>query len=380
MKNIGQSKGENDMDKEHYWLWLTNIKGIGRKKIGGLIACFDSPEGVFVANLAELTVVASNIPYFSKKDLDALVQSRDMEKVIKYSNKLRDSGIQYLSLDHERYPKSLLNIFDPPYVIYYKGQLIEEEPIKIGIVGARRCSSYGKNVAEYFARKLAEQNVTIISGMARGIDTAAHKGAIKGGGQTTAVLGCGVNICYPPENISVMRDIINNGCLISEYPMDATPIAGNFPQRNRIISGLSDGLLIVEATERSGSLITADSALEQGKDVFAVPGKIFDPLSDGTNRLIKMGAKPVSDVEDILEEYIDTKKKGSMKSIVNEVMDLLDDNEKLVYQCISIDPVHLDYIIRQVPMGIDELNYYLIKLELKGFIEQLPNRYYVRKV
>lgn len=368
------------MDKELYWLWLTNIKGIGRKKIGGLIAYFGSPEGIYMANLAELTVAAANIPYFSKKDLDALIQSKDMEKVMKYINRLRDSGIQYLSLEHERYPKSLLNIFDPPYVIYYKGQLIEEEPIKIGIVGARRCSSYGKNVAEYFARKLAEHNVVIISGMARGIDTAAHKGAIKGGGQTAAILGCGVNICYPPENISVMRDIINNGCLISEYPMDATPIAGNFPQRNRIISGLSDGLLIVEATERSGSLITADSALEQGKDVFAVPGKIFDPLSDGTNRLIKMGAKPVSDVEDILEEYIDTKKKGSMKSIVKDVKDLLDDKEKLVYQCISIDPVHLDYIVRQIPMGIDELNYYLIKLELKGFIEQLPNRYYVRKV
>lgn len=368
------------MDKEHYWLWITNIKGIGRKKINGLIENFGTPEAVFKADEAMLREVSGSIAHFSKKDIDILIESRDVDQIIRYSNKLKESGIHYLSLKHELYPKNLLNIYDPPYLIYYKGKLIEDNPIKIGIVGARRCSSYGKSVAEYFAKRLAEQNVIVISGMARGIDTAAHKGAIKGGGQTAAVLGCGVNICYPPENIYVMKDIVKNGCLISEYPMDAAPVAGNFPQRNRIISGLSDGLLIVEATEKSGSLITADSALEQGKDVFAVPGKIFDPLSNGTNHLIKMGAKPASDVGDILEEYVDRKKRGIFQPITIDVTDSLDDREKLVYHCMGIEPLHLDFFVRQIPMGIDELNYHLIKLELKGFIEQLPNRYYIKKV
>lgn len=368
------------MNRELYWLWLTNIKGIGRKKIGSLISCFGSPEAVFSADEIILKEVTESIARFSEKDLEALIRSRDIDKIIRYSKRLNNEEINYLSLDHDLYPNALLNIYDSPYIIYYKGKLIEEDSIKIGIVGARRCSTYGKNVAEYFARRLSEHNVTIVSGMARGVDTAAHKGAIKGNGQTAAILGCGVNVCYPSENIYLMRNILKSGCVISEYPMDAAPVAGNFPQRNRIISGLCDGLLIVEATERSGSLITADSALEQGKDVFAVPGKIFDPLSDGTNRLIKMGAKPVSDIEDILEEYIDIKNRLNSKDIEREITRSMDEGEKIVYACIGIEPVQLDLIIRQIPMSIDELNFNLIKLEIKGFIEQLPNRYYVKKV
>lgn len=368
------------MDRELYWLWLTNLKGIGRKKIGQLIACFGSPEAVFMADEVILKEAIASISRFSQKDLEVLIQSRNIEKIKGYSKKLKEAEVHHLSLEHDLYPNALLNIYDPPYVIYYKGNLIDNAFIKIGIVGARRCSTYGKNVAEYFARRLVEHNVIIISGMARGVDTAAHKGALKGGGQTAAVLGCGVNVCYPSENIYLMRDIIKKGCVISEYPMNSAPVAGNFPQRNRIISGLCDGILIVEATERSGSLITADSALEQGKDVFAVPGKIFDPLSDGTNRLIKMGAKPVSDIEDILEEYIDIKKKALSKGMDKDITASLDEAEKMVYACMGIEPVQVDVLIRQVPMGIDEINYHLIKLELKDFIEQLQNRYYVKKV
>lgn len=365
-------------DIELYWLWLTNIKGIGRKKIEALMSCFNTPEEIFLAKDIILREITSSFSCFRKNDLDTLLETRDIEKLEAYRRKLIEAGIQFLSIEHERYPSTLKNIYDPPYVIYYKGNLMDEKAIKISIVGARKCSSYGRNVAEYFAKGLAENNVTVISGMARGIDTAAHYGALKGAGKTIAVLGSGVNVCYPSENLHLMKSIINNGCVLSEYPMDAVPIAGNFPQRNRIISGLCDGLLIVEASERSGSLITADAALEQGKDVFAVPGKIFDSLSEGTNRLIKMGAKPVSDIEDILEEYIETTIKAREKEV--DIASMLEEGEKMVYSCIGYEPVHLETIIRQVQMGIDDINFILIKLEIKGIIEQLSNKYFVIKV
>ncbi|PKM49831.1 MAG: DNA-protecting protein DprA, partial [Firmicutes bacterium HGW-Firmicutes-7] len=265
-------------------------------------------------------------------------------------------------------------LYDPPHIIYVKGKLVEEQQIKIAIVGARRCSNYGKKVAEYLSKRLAENNVVVVSGMARGIDTAAHKGTLEAGGATVAVLGCGVNICYPEENYKLMKEIIDLGCVLSETPVNAAPVPGNFPLRNRIISGLCDGVLVVEAAGKSGSLITADCALEQGKDVFAIPGRIFDTFSEGTNQLIKMGAKPVQCVEDILEEYIDI----GENTVENKMVITLDKGEEMVYSCISFEPIHLDTLYRKVSMNIDDIQLMLMKLELKGVIEQLPSKYYMK--
>lgn len=354
-----------------------NIKGIGRKKIELLLKEFSLPENVFNAERGELLEVCKNYKFFTEEDLSNLIITRDEQKIVKYYSRLKSSGVSYISIENSDYPTQLLNIYDPPYILYYRGEIPNNDSIRLAIVGARKCSSYGKKVAEYLGKKLAENNITVVSGMARGIDSAAHFGSLSGNGKTIAVLGCGVNICYPKENEGLMKSIINNGCVMSETPVNAAPVAGNFPLRNRIISGLCDGVIVVEAAVKSGSLITADSALEQGKDVFAVPGRLFDRLSEGTNHLLKLGAKVVTDVDDILEEYIELKSKENENYTQ---MKLFDRNEETIYTYITFNPIHLDALCRMAEMKIDDLQLALMKLELSGMIEQLPNKYYIRRV
>lgn len=364
------------MNKDLYWFWLVNIKGIGRKKIDAIIKVFKTPENAFLASGDTIKKVFDQFSFFRKEDLTSFLLSRDINRIENQIRIIITSGIKLLSIDNKDYPKNLKSIYDPPYLLYLRGNLFDDSLVKIAIVGSRNCSPYGRSVAEYFAKTLTQNNIVIVSGMARGIDTAAHKGALLAEGKTIAVLGCGVNVCYPEENQKLMNEIISKGCVISETPINASPIAANFPIRNRIISGLCDGVLIVEAAPRSGSLITADAALEQGKDVFAIPGKIFDSLSKGTNNLIKAGAKPIQDVEDILEEYIDRLEKN--KIIKKNYEKMIDKDEKMVYSCIDLEPIHLDTLSRKIPIRIDELQLILTKLEIKGAIKQLANKYFIR--
>jgi DNA processing protein len=362
------------MENEHYWLWLNNIKGIGQKKTKYLLDYFGHPKEIWYSSNDDLTDVRG----ITKKDIISIRQSRDSDKIISYYKKLHDNNINFYSIEHNNYPQNLRNIYDYPYGIYVKGQLSMKEPI-IAIVGARKCTEYGKEVAKYFARELAKMGVVIISGMARGIDTAAHKGALEGEGKTYAVLGCGVNICYPKENYNLMNDIKENGALISEFGVNISPKAGHFPLRNRIISGISDGVLVVEAAKKSGSLITADQALEQGKDVYSIPGRIKDKYSEGTNELIKMGAKMVTKVDDILEEifhnYCNEKHKDSENATLG-----LAEIEKIVYSCLSLEPLFIDDIHIKANMPFNELQLVLTKLEFKEVIKQLPNKYYIKKL
>jgi DNA processing protein len=362
------------MDNELYWLWLMNNKGIGRVTINLLLEYFGDVKSIFHSKEEEIIQVLKSMNHLKSDDINHLIKSRDMDKIIIYDEKLKASNIHYKSIEHEAYPSRLKTIYDAPYMLYYKGKIPRDSKINIAIVGARRCTPYGESVAKYFAKELSSLNIGIVSGMARGIDTCAHKGAIEGNGKTIAVLGCGVNICYPKENVKMMQDIIHQGCVMSEFPINATPRAGNFPLRNRIISGLSDGVLVVEAAKKSGSLITADQALEQGRDVFSVPGRINDALSKGTNHLIKIGAKPVTDIDDILEEY-DLYQKEKLE---NQVVNDLDDETKLIYSLINNDGVHIDEICRQTDVKINDLRLILVKLELKNMIKQLPNNYYIR--
>ncbi|WP_273325110.1 DNA-processing protein DprA [Vallitalea guaymasensis] len=361
------------MEKEHYWLWLNNIKGIGLKKIKYLLNYFDEPKYIW-----EATDELSEVKGLREIDRKAIIQSRNKDKIIEYYNRIKKSNINFYSIDDDLYPDNLKNIYDYPYGIYVKGDIKDASPI-IAVVGARRCTEYGREVAKLFGRELAKMGIIIISGMARGIDTAAHKGALEGGGRTYAVLGSGVNICYPKENYKLMDDISHKGALISEFPVNQIPKPGNFPLRNRIISGISDGVLVIEAAGKSGSLITADQALEQGKDVYSIPGRITDKLSEGTNNLIKMGAKMVTNIDDILDEISVSFTKEKQKNSENITLGLAE-IEKIVYSCLSLEPLFIDDIHIKSNIPIDELGLILTKLELKGVIKQLPNKYFIRKL
>ncbi|GMQ65044.1 DNA-processing protein DprA [Vallitalea maricola] len=361
------------MEKEHYWLWLNNIKGIGLKKIKYLLNYFDEPKYIW-----EATDELCEVKGLREIDRKAIIQSRNKDKIIEYYNRIKKSNINFYSIDDDLYPENLKNIYDYPYGIYVKGDIKDDSPI-IAVVGARRCTEYGREVAKLFGRELAKMGIIIISGMARGIDTAAHKGALEGGGRTYAVLGSGVNICYPKENYKLMDDISHKGALISEFPVNQIPKPGNFPLRNRIISGISDGVLVIEAAGKSGSLITADQALEQGKDVYSIPGRITDKLSEGTNNLIKMGAKMVTNIDDILDEISMSFTKKKQKNSENITLGLAE-IEKIVYSCLSLEPLFIDDIHIKSNIPIDELGLILTKLELKGVIKQLPNKYFIKKL
>lgn len=366
------------MRRELYWLWLCNLPGIGQQKRQALLSCFGHVKTLFEMDEELLRPRLKLECGFSGKLLETIINSRDPDRVGAYAGQLERSGISLIDIEHPDYPDRLKRIFDPPHLLYCRGKMPDILNSYIAVIGARRCSNYGMDTAALFAKGLAEAGFTVVSGMARGIDTAAHEGAMLAKRETMAVLGCGVNVCYPKENRKVMNRIIEHGCVISETPVDAAPIAGNFPLRNRIISGICQGVLVVEAAEKSGSLITADSALEQGKDVFAVPGRIFDPLSRGTNRLIQMGAKAVLSVEDILEEY------GLLNVKKTELFEnkklMLEKDEEIVYSCISLEPVHMDVLLARTGHDLALMQYVLIKLELKGLIEQLPNHYYYKKL
>ncbi len=288
------------------------------------------------------------------------------------TSKQRD-GIQYIQQNHAAYPQKLLCYKGMPKGLYVLGKLPDKTRKSVAIVGARRSSAYGNQIAKSFAKELADAGVQIISGMAWGIDGKAHEGALEGGGDTYAVLGCGVDICYPSGHRKIYEAMIQRGGILSEQPPGMPPIAGHFPARNRIISGLSDLVLVVEAKERSGSLITADLALEQGKDVFAVPGRIGDEMSKGCLNLIKQGAG-LADSPLVLLEALGIKRNVSEKS----VKIVLEKNEDIVYSWIRLQPVSLEELVKKTGFGSREVLFALVGLELKGCIREMQKNQYVR--
>lgn len=363
------------MENRDYWLWLTRIKGFGNKKIKALLNNKKLPYDLFFASGSEIQKCMKQ-GIFQKNDYKNFMDSKNEETIKQYKKRLLALGIGYVTMYDANYPKVFLSLFEPPYVLYYRGTFIEHE-ISIGIVGSRKCTAYGAKVAEHFGEELAGNGVNIISGMARGIDSYGHKGALKGNGFTTAVLGCGINICYPKENVELMKQIIQNGCILSEYGLDVSPKPGLFPMRNRIISALSNGILLIEAKEKSGSLITVDCALEQGKDIFAIPGDVLGRSNEGSNNIIRLGGKPVFNVQDILEEYSIFARKIAPK--LKDIEKTLEEKEKIVYSCISLSPLFIDELARMTNLKMNELQFILTKLEIKEVILQLPNKYYIRE-
>lgn len=292
--------------------------------------------------------------------------------------------VRVLTLQDKDYPRNLRTICDPPMVLYVKGELTKEDSQAVAIVGSRQASFYGIACAEKIARGLSELGITIVSGMARGIDTASHRAALKAKGRTIAVLGSGLINIYPAENKALFSQIAGEGTVISEFPMQAKPLAYNFPRRNRIISGLSLGVVVVEAARNSGALITANCALEQGREVFAVPGKVDSANSKGVNELIKQGAKLTADIADILEE-IDLKLKANLQSpslardkATRDNGKKLSAEENLLLGLIAKSPLHIDEIIAQSRLDIGKVMSNLVQLEMRHMIKQLPGKIFTK--
>lgn len=286
------------MREKKYWIWLSSIPGIGSKSCLNLIRHFGSAENVYQCSFSELM----DSCVIREKAAKTITEHRNIENVDEYLKIMKENNIKAYTILENEYPENLKNIYDPPPVLYVKGDILKEDALAVGIVGSRKASDYGLKAAHRIASRLAELGITIVSGMAMGIDSAAHKGALAAKGRTIAVFACGLKYIYPMTNLRLSQEIQKSGAIISEYPFDTEAFANQFPARNRIISGMSLGVIVVEAGEKSGSLITADFALEQGREVFAVPGNINSPNSKGTNELIKNGAKLISKIEDITEE------------------------------------------------------------------------------
>lgn len=354
-----------------YNYWLSKINGIGAVKIRELLNFFGSAESIYRADKATLEEKTK----LKEKDIDAIINSRDYDELHRGYEKLIRNEIKLITIDDLEYPEKLRNIYAAPFALYVKGKLPPMDGKNLAVVGARECSAYGMEVAKYMAGMVAKQGISIISGLARGIDAYAHMGALSVDGITYGILGCGIDICYPKENIQLYMDMQNKGGIISEFAPGVAPLACNFPMRNRIISGLSDGILVIEAREKSGSLITVDMGLEQGKDIYAIPGRITDRLSGGCNNLIKMGAKLVTSPQDILEElqlkYTNTNQDDNLS------IDILDSEEQKIIDTLNLIPKHIEEIALETNISLSLLMEKLLDMELKNIIKQSMKNYYV---
>ncbi len=378
-----------------YWIALKAVEGVGCVGFRTLLAAFGSPEAVFRASASTLQI----LPGIGPKTAGDIRSFTDWGKAEQEVARAATLGISIVTCEDPLYPRNLLNIYDYPPFLYMKGSLRPEE-IGVAVVGSRLASTYGKYVTEKLSRELALKGITVVSGLARGIDSAAHLGALAGKGRTIAVLGSGLDIVYPPENETLAADIAAQGALVTEYPFGTPPNAPNFPSRNRLISGISLGVVVVEAGEKSGSLITARIASEQGRSVFAVPGAIESAGSRGTNRLIKQGAKLIENVEDILEEILPqaglppvVPERPQSSAATETVTDGkktippphpaevagLGETETRLLSFITRKPVDIDTLIARSGMTAHEVQSGLLVLALGGIIRQLPGKMFLRK-
>jgi DNA processing protein len=360
------------MDMLIYWLALKAVRGVGNHLFLRLLQRFGTPYDVFHASKSQLQEVEG----VNARVAARIVQSGIPEGVQEDLDRVYENGYRIVTFSEPPYPALLREIHDPPPFLYVHGTL-RSKSSNISIVGSRNATSYGRDVTRRLSADLAARGLTVVSGMARGIDSAAHAGALSAGGQTIAVLGCGLGTIYPAENRELFHRIADNGAVISEFPFLAKPEAHHFPIRNRIISGLSLGTVIIEATPKSGSLITATLAAEQGREVFAVPGSVTSFKSMGTHGLIKQGAKLVEHVQDILEELpLDMPASAAVPSLqqVSEVTIA----EKKVLDQLTAYPTHIDNLVRRLSMCAGEVSSLLLQLEVKGLASQQPGNRFVR--
>ena len=346
-----------------YWVGFSLIPGIGRVKFGQLESYFKSLENAWRAAPAELKQSG-----LDKGSIRAITSYRPKVSLEAEMVKLDRYGVKVLTYHDPDYPSRLKEIYDYPPIIYLRGSLLPEDEWCLAVVGTRRATVYGRQVTEEIVADLARSKITIVSGLAKGIDSVAHHSALEAGGRSIAVFACGLDIVYPGENADLARRIMQQGALISEYPLGTRPKADNFPRRNRIMSGLSLGVLVVEAGETSGAMITAHLALEQNREVFAIPGSILSPASRGTNHLIQEGAKLVRDYTDILEELNLTAvaQQIEMKEVIPP-----SETESLLLKQLSAEPTHIDEVCRLSGLPVSTVSSTLAMMELKGLVKQV---------
>lgn len=379
---------ENSRDVEK-WLKLSRADEVGPVTFSRLLKYFGSVDAALGAPVGRLMKVEG----VGSVTAERIAASRDKSDACAELELAAKLGIWLVHMEDPRYPPVLKRIYDPPPVLYVKGTLCREDSLAVAIVGSRRCSLYGQEQASRLAHLLAAAGFTIVSGMARGIDTAAHTGALAGEGRTIAVQGCGLSRVFPPENAKLFELISASGACICELPMQAEPLAEHFPPRNRIIAGLSLATIVVEAGLRSGAMITAKTALESNREVMAVPGKIDSPLSQGPHYLIKQGAKLIESVEDVMEAlgYVGEQLKEHTAAAAQEATEKVESpmfetarlnlkgHEKTVYELLGKEPLHIDQIIADANVPAGAVNASLVSLRLKGLIKQLPGNLFVRR-
>jgi DNA processing protein len=352
-----------------HWIGFNLVKGIGPAKVRRLLDYFGDLGAAWAAAPEELR--ASGMDRRALDNLLAVRAGVDLDLILR---RIEQLGIHVLTWDSPDYPHNLLSIPQPPPVLYVKGTLTPADEWAVAMVGTRRATAYGREVARELAARLAASGISVVSGLARGIDAVAHQAALEAGGRTLAVLGSGLDQIYPPEHKALAEAIVKSGALVSDYALGTQPESVNFPPRNRLISGLAKGVVIVEAGESSGALITADFAAEQGRDVFAVPGSILQRSCRGTNKLIQQGAKPVLDATDILEEL-------NLALVVErtEARVLLpaDETEQRLLACLSAEPVHVDDLGVQMGLPISQITGTLAMMELKGLVRQVGGMNYI---
>lgn len=358
-----------NLDDKLYWVGFNLVRGVGPVRLTALIKHFGSaaaawsgsPEDLHQAGLGSKTVAR----------LIELRKSVDLELLW---SKISDLGVQVLTWEDAGYPARLKDIEQPPPVLYVRGEWLPEDDFAVAIVGTRRITTYGRQITEDLASQLGANGLTVISGLARGVDAVAHSAALRAGGRTVAVLGSGVDRIYPPENRTLATEIMKRGALVSDYPLGTAPESNNFPPRNRIISGLSLATIVVEAGETSGALITAEFAAEQGREVFAVPGSILAPQSKGTNGLIQNGAQPLLSPEDVLQA-LDFRRVGEQKA-ARKILPT-DEVEAKIMELLGPEPLHVDELRNQSGLPVEKVSAALVMMELKGLVRQVGGMQYV---
>ena len=376
--------------QEKYIYWLMQVPGLGARGLAQLLSVPGGAEAVY--RMEEDTLLSLGVSVKTEVKEKIIAHRKEFPIEREYEQFLK-KNIQMTWLGNASYPKRLQYIPDPPAVLFFKGQLPPEDKVHVAVVGARECSEYGSYVARELGIQLAAADMVLVSGMALGIDGIGQLSACRNHGLSVGVLGCGVDICYPGQNRDLYHKLTEEGCLLSEYLPGTQPMAKFFPARNRIISGLCDALVVVEAREKSGTFITVDMALEQGKDVYAVPGRLTDPLSKGCNRLIHQGAEVLVSVEDLVER-LGEKQHGSLclKSRDNTCMlpSFLTGQEARVYEALDTNPLHVEAILQKLqhkaagdenkaePVGLQDLMWTLLQLCIKGVAKQVGTGSYVK--
>lgn len=373
------------MDERVYWIWLSEALYPGSRKIKEIYKAYKSAKKFYEMGEMEWRLFGM----LTQKEINRLIDY-DISEAEEILNKCAFLGIDIITLSEDLYPQRLKEIDNPPATLYVKGTMPRiDDTVCIAMVGTRNATSYGVDMAFDLSYSLAKLGAIIVSGGAIGIDTASHKGALQAEGKTVLVMGCGLNYSYLPENLEMRRQVKEQGVLMSEYPPDMPPIRSNFPMRNRIISGLSNGTVVVEAGSRSGSLITANMTLDQGRDLFAVPGNITSEVSKGTNNLLKECAKPVTNALDIMEEYLPQvdmeefkqsteQDEQEQENKAKELVKGVSANGQKLYAVLTAAPVHADVLVEKLDFSVNDMLIAATELEITGLLKKFPGNLYAR--